>query len=170
MENDQTPPLKQPVPLPPSGAPPPPSSSSTLVPSVTKSLQDLHLTEQKLHEQLVKVQKERETLLMKEEERIEKEKKYLAKEREIWSQMKGNVEELLKISRNKIKLNIGGKIFTTTVDTLTKEPASLFSSMFSGNFVVEPDKDGEIFIDRSYEYFHLILNFLRTGLFPIDGL
>jgi hypothetical protein len=35
--------------------------------------------------------------------------------------------------------------------------------MFSGRFEMKPDSDGEFFIDRDGEYFHVILNFLRDG-------
>ena len=72
----------------------------------------------------------------------------------------------------KIKLNVGGKIFVTTIQTLTKDPDSMLASMFSGRFPMTPDEDGSFFIDRDPKYFRFILNFLRTGeaLFPETSL
>lgn len=35
---------------------------------------------------------------------------------------------------------------------------------------MEPDEDGEIFIDRNYEWFHVILNYLRCGLISVEGM
>jgi hypothetical protein len=62
----------------------------------------------------------------------------------------------------KIKLNVGGKVFATTLSTLLKEKDSFFSLMFSGQYCTDPDEDGEYFIDRSYTHFDKILNYLRT--------
>jgi hypothetical protein len=61
-----------------------------------------------------------------------------------------------------IKLNIGGKIFTTTLSTLTTEKDTFFTSMFSEQFNTKPDKNGEYFIDRNPKHFHLILDYLRN--------
>ena len=66
--------------------------------------------------------------------------------------------------QGKIKLNVGGKIFVTTIQTLTKDPDSMLASMFSGRFPMTPDEDGSFFIDRDPKYFRFILNFLRTGV------
>jgi len=63
----------------------------------------------------------------------------------------------------KVSLDIGGKIFRTTVELLTREE-SFFSSMFSGRVVIDKDPfDDSYFVDRSPEYFPMILEFLRTG-------
>ena len=51
------------------------------------------------------------------------------------------------------KLGVGGQHFTTTVQTLTKDPSSMLAAMFSGKF----------FIDRDGTHFRFILNILRTG-------
>lgn len=61
----------------------------------------------------------------------------------------------------KIKLNVGGQTFASTSSTLSKEN-SLLSAIVSGNFGVEPDEDGCIFVDRDPKYFPHILNYLRT--------
>jgi len=62
-----------------------------------------------------------------------------------------------------VKLNIGGQHFTTSVQTLTKDPNSMLAAMFSGRFDMKPSEDGSFFIDRDGTHFRFILNFLRTG-------
>ena len=62
-----------------------------------------------------------------------------------------------------VKLNVGGQHFTTTVQTLTKDPNSMLAAMFSGRFDMKPSDDGSFFIDRDGTHFRFILNFLRTG-------
>ncbi|XP_021743527.1 FH protein interacting protein FIP2-like isoform X1 [Chenopodium quinoa] len=67
-----------------------------------------------------------------------------------------------------VRLNIGGKKFCTTVDTLTqREPDSMLAAMFSGRYTVCQDSDkGYIFVDRDGEHFRHILNWLRDGMIP----
>ena len=62
-----------------------------------------------------------------------------------------------------VKLNVGGHHFTTTVQTLRKDPNSMLAAMFSGKFDTQPSEDGSFFIDRDGTHFRFILNFLRDG-------
>ena len=62
-----------------------------------------------------------------------------------------------------VKLDVGGQHFTTTVQTLTKDPNSMLAAMFSGKFEMKPSEDGSFFIDGDGTHFRFILNFLRTG-------
>ena len=62
-----------------------------------------------------------------------------------------------------IKLNVGGQYFTTSLETLTKDPGSMLHAMFSGRFDTKPAEDGSYFIDRDGTHFRYILNYLRTG-------
>eukprot|EP01080_Neovahlkampfia_damariscottae_P008902 gene8902-850_t len=71
-------------------------------------------------------------------------------------------KEKKKNIHNKIKLNIGGRVFTTSLETLTHEKETYFSGMFSEQFDLGPDKDGEYFIDRNPMYFDIILDYLRA--------
>lgn len=64
-------------------------------------------------------------------------------------------------SNERVKLNVGGTVFHTNRDTLTNEPMSFFGGMFSGNFDIERDENGEVFIDRDPKHFDCILNHLR---------
>ena len=71
-----------------------------------------------------------------------------------------------------IKLNVGGQHFTTSLQTVTKDPGSMLHAMFSGRFDSKPAEDGSYFIDRDGTHFRYILNYLRTGrlLLPEDKL
>ncbi|KAL2646702.1 hypothetical protein AAZV13_05G072300 [Glycine max] len=67
-----------------------------------------------------------------------------------------------------VRLNIGGKKFCTTTDTLTqREPDSMLAAMFSGRHTLcqDPDK-GYVFVDRDGKHFRHILNWLRDGVVP----
>uniref|UniRef100_A0A1A8JV63 BTB/POZ domain-containing protein KCTD3 n=1 Tax=Nothobranchius kuhntae TaxID=321403 RepID=A0A1A8JV63_NOTKU len=66
-----------------------------------------------------------------------------------------------------IHLNVGGKRFCTSRQTLTWVPDSFFSSLLSGRISTLKDETGAIFIDRDPSLFAPILNFLRTKeLYP----
>ena len=74
-------------------------------------------------------------------------------------QEKSAIEEITK-TLNKvhlsstIKLNVGGKIYKTTLDTLRKDPDSMLCAMFSGRFELKADEeDGAYFIDRDGKLF-----------------
>ena len=62
-----------------------------------------------------------------------------------------------------VKLNVGGSHFTTSLQTLTRDPNSMLAAMFSGRHEVETTEDGSFFIDRDGTYFRFILNYLRNG-------
>jgi len=72
------------------------------------------------------------------------------------------MEDNPHISLN-VKLNVGGSYFTTSVQTLTKDPNTMLAAMFSGKFEMKPCEDGAFFIDRDGTHFRFILNYLRTG-------
>ncbi|XP_022783196.1 uncharacterized protein LOC111323997 [Stylophora pistillata] len=70
-----------------------------------------------------------------------------------------------------IKLNVGGKIYNTTLDTLRKDRDSMLCAMFSGRFELKADPDdGAYFIDRDGKLFRYLLNYLSDGdlLYPDD--
>jgi len=73
-----------------------------------------------------------------------------------------------------IRLNVGGKLFLTTLSTLTaKEPDSMLAKMFAHDNGVlvwqsSVDEHGAYLIDRSPTYFEPILNYLRSGELVID--
>ncbi len=67
-----------------------------------------------------------------------------------------------------IKLNVGGKKFSTTRETLTRQKETFFTSLLSDKFPLITDKDGYIFIDRCGRHFHHILNFLRDSTISLE--
>jgi hypothetical protein len=72
------------------------------------------------------------------------------------------LEDFLTKKDPTIKLNVGGKIFKTKLATLLSVKDSLFYKIFSQN---SDEKTQEIFFDRSYRLFPLILDYLRTKHF-----
>ena len=74
-------------------------------------------------------------------------------------QEKSAIEEFTKTLNevhfaSTIMLNVGGKIYKTTLDTLRKDPDSMLCAMFSGRFELKADeRDGAYFIDRDAKLF-----------------
>lgn len=66
----------------------------------------------------------------------------------------------LSPSSKYVKLNVGGSLHYTTVQTLTKHD-TILKAMFSGRMEVLTDSEGWILIDRSGKHFGTILNYLR---------
>ncbi|XP_048585658.1 BTB/POZ domain-containing protein KCTD3 isoform X2 [Nematostella vectensis] len=69
-----------------------------------------------------------------------------------------------------ITLNVGGKRFSTSKQTLSWIPDSFFSSLMSGRISSLRDETGAIFIDRDPDAFVPILNFMRTKELDPRGL
>jgi len=97
-------------------------------------------------------------------EQLEEREKTLSQGWEDLAKEKSKIECM--IGREPIRLSIGGKTYTTSVETLTKDKDSMLAAMFSGRFPLKPDKDGVHFIDRDGKNFRHILNFLRDDRFP----
>jgi len=62
-----------------------------------------------------------------------------------------------------IKLDVGGKLFLTSLETLQKAPGQL-SARFSGNWRKFRQSDGCHFIDRDPRLFVFILEYIRTKI------
>ncbi|KAH8056200.1 hypothetical protein JL722_7502 [Aureococcus anophagefferens] len=69
-----------------------------------------------------------------------------------------------------VTLNVGGTMFTTSVETLCADADSMLAAMFSGRHALRPADDGSLFIDRDPKHFGLVLNFLRDGPAAVLGL
>lgn len=66
-----------------------------------------------------------------------------------------------------IKLDVGGRIFTTRTSTLT-EQSRFFAALFSDRWANStPLIDGNVFVDASPDLFEHILNYLRRSVPPI---
>ncbi len=72
------------------------------------------------------------------------------------------------MSSDRVILNVGGRRFETTIQTLTTFPNTVLGKMFSsGNrALLRADADGSYFFDRDGEIFAQILNCYRTCKFP----
>ncbi|ELU09512.1 hypothetical protein CAPTEDRAFT_85772, partial [Capitella teleta] len=62
-----------------------------------------------------------------------------------------------------VKLNVGGKWFSTTRPTLFAREGSLFQDMLMMEDHHLENQPGYFFIDRDGELFRFILNYLRSG-------
>ncbi|XP_036404809.1 BTB/POZ domain-containing protein KCTD21-like [Megalops cyprinoides] len=62
-----------------------------------------------------------------------------------------------------VSLNVGGEVYTTTLDTLTRCRDSMLGAMFTGQIPLLRDKRGNFFIDRDGKVFRYILNYLRSN-------
>lgn len=63
-------------------------------------------------------------------------------------------------------LNVGGTLYSTTLETLTRFPDSMLGAMFRAGMPMPPNlnpQGGHYFIDRDGKAFRHILNFLRLG-------
>lgn len=103
---------------------------------------------------------------------LKEERQTIERDRLQVEKLKEVVELNLERFKDRVKLNVGGVKFETTLSTLQRQPSSLLATMFSGieGFEVTPDDEGYVFIDRSGEHFGTILDLLRTGelALPVD--
>lgn len=96
---------------------------------------------------------------------LREEKAALTRERAEVEKLKEVVQLNLERFNGRVKLNVGGALFETTLSTLQRYPDSMLGAMFSGRdgIHVPTDEQGYVFIDRDPTHFKAILNFLRTG-------
>eukprot|EP01098_Paradermamoeba_levis_P002290 TRINITY_DN1268_c0_g2_i2.p1 TRINITY_DN1268_c0_g2~~TRINITY_DN1268_c0_g2_i2.p1 ORF type:complete len:256 (-),score=67.55 TRINITY_DN1268_c0_g2_i2:166-933(-) len=99
---------------------------------------------------------------------LEEKAKKLKTDRKKLEQEKETIKGVIITQEGMVKLNIGGKYFCTSKDTLTKDPNSMLAVMFSGRFKLI-NHDGCYFIDRDGTYFRHILNYLRGCEFSIPS-
>ncbi|XP_057669542.1 BTB/POZ domain-containing protein KCTD3 [Diorhabda carinulata] len=69
-----------------------------------------------------------------------------------------------------LHLNVGGKIFSTSRQTLSLIPDTFFTALLSGRISSLRDEKGAIFIDRDPKLFSIILNYLRTREVDLQGI
>ena len=119
------------------------------------------------------MRKENEELQRKKDkvqQRIQKERVTLQQEKDTFQHEKTKLQEEIrrmsevnKIQESRIKLDVGGHVYTTSMLTLTKDQESMLALMFSGRHYVKKEEDGSYFIDRDGTHFRHILNYLRDG-------
>jgi uncharacterized protein YjbI with pentapeptide repeats len=67
-----------------------------------------------------------------------------------------------------VTVDVGGRLFKTTLTTLRKYPSSLLGMLFSPRFQLRKQSDGSVFLDRDGDAFALLLAWLRNDLVPTD--
>jgi hypothetical protein len=67
----------------------------------------------------------------------------------------------------RVELNIGGRRFETSVQTLRRVPHTFFDAYFSGRYAQDVCADGSIFVDRDGEHFGHILEYMRDGVVSV---
>ncbi|KAL6062240.1 BTB/POZ domain-containing protein kctd14 [Balamuthia mandrillaris] len=95
----------------------------------------------------------------------EKAEQDMAKLEEQRRRLHAEVEELQRLKQpwksGRVRLDVGGKTFTTSQSTLTRFPDSLLGKMFSGRHPLDQDEEGRVFLDRDGKLFAYVLDFLR---------
>ena len=66
-------------------------------------------------------------------------------------------------ANNIVILNVGGKVFTTTRETLVSEMDSFLAQMLDGRSPAVRDENWFYFIDHDPDTFSAVLEFLRSG-------
>jgi hypothetical protein len=96
---------------------------------------------------------------------MQEEKQKLELERLLWESQQKMATQLITPNKQ-IKLNIGGEVFFTSIETLRKYPNCTLCLIFTSHYFcsLPPEQQEKgYFIDRDAKHFRLILNFLRTG-------
>jgi hypothetical protein len=123
-----------------------------------KSVSDIHKEYKELLQKMAVVSKQYEESMS-----------LLEEKQKAWAIMEDKMEKNAATVKNKIRLEVGGKVFTTTKSVLLRLENTYFHAMLSSG-KWKPDEDGVYFIDRSPKHFDRILEYLRTGEFSIAGL
>lgn len=77
-----------------------------------------------------------------------------------WKRLDPVIDSIVDSQNEIVKLNVGGKRFSTSVSTLKKVKGSFFEKLLSSGKV---DYNEEIFFDRSPQVFPYLLDYLRTN-------
>ncbi len=129
-----------------------------------KRLKDVGQMIQKL-EKKSNILREDENKVKDKSEKVKSDQEKLEKE---WQKLEEEIqrmEEINKIQQSRVKLDIGGNVYTTSILTLTNDSNSMLAAMFSGRHSLKQETDGSYFIDRDGTHFRYILNYLRDGGF-----
>lgn len=144
--------------------------------SVHKQMKDLLESFNKREEQLKtlteKLKSDRAEFDQEMASRREKAEAKFAKEhlefeikKEKFEMERRRMKKVFNFQSSKVKLDVGGHLFSTSLTTLKRDPDSMLAVMFSGRHELLQE-DGTFFLDRDGTYFRHILNFLRDGFQP----
>lgn len=119
-------------------------------------------------ERIIQLEREWMQAMGEEREKFKREVEKFEKEKEEWNAVSKKLTDTQMDTR--IKLDVGGQIFATSLQTLTAKKGTYFEAMFSGRWDLKKQEDGTYFIDRDPLAFRHILNFLRGDPIPLDVL
>ena len=76
---------------------------------------------------------------------------------------KEQIKKIFKFESEDVKLEVGGKPMTVSLETLQTVEGSTLGKMFSGKHEVKKNNKGEIVLDRDFDTFNLMINYLRNN-------
>ncbi|KAK2197435.1 bifunctional Kelch-type beta propeller/Kelch repeat type 1/SKP1-BTB-POZ domain superfamily/Potassium channel tetramerization-type BTB domain/BTB-POZ domain [Babesia duncani] len=129
-----------------------------------------------LSNQLKQIHQEREETrrrIKQEQDSLAHQRQQFENYRQLELQKLKNRLELLELDMQKVNdsqiatqtmidINVGGVVFETSRHVLMRQPESFLAALISGRHEVGRDRQGRIFLDRDYELFRVILNYLRN--------
>ena len=80
-----------------------------------------------------------------------------------WNSIVNKIECTVEKAPQRVKLDIGGKLFSASIGTLMAIPNTYFYGLVANSDKFKPLDDGTYFIDRNPLVFDRILDYLRTG-------
>ncbi|KAL5010201.1 hypothetical protein ScPMuIL_012506 [Solemya velum] len=170
------------------------SVTQTLEEYVTERIDEIHTIHREVGEERAILEtmkrelEKRSCLLEKKEKELKERQSRLRRDRDYyntkhrkekveicrqWQQLKDEIsrmEEMHELQKGRVRLDVGGNVYTTSRLTLTRDSESMLAAMFSGRHEVVTEKDGTVFIDRDGTHFRYILNYLRDGGLSVDAL
>jgi len=100
----------------------------------------------------------RSQLLREKEAELSLAQKAFEEQKTKWDEEK---DKIANLTTRRVKLDVGGVFFTTSLHTLTRSKGSMLESMFGGRWKLEKDENDRVFIDRNGKYFQFVLDYLR---------
>jgi hypothetical protein len=117
-------------------------------------------------EHIIQLEREWMQAISEEREKLKRDVEKFEKEKAEWNALQKKLNDTQLDTR--IKLDVGGQIFATSLQTLTSKKGTYFEAMFSGRWDLKKQDDGTYFIDRDPFVFRHILNFLRGDPIPLE--
>ncbi|KAI9013424.1 hypothetical protein CLU79DRAFT_397156 [Phycomyces nitens] len=137
---------------------------------------NFEVTKAEFHEKMEDAYTNMAFVLLERRDRLLKQKMKFSKEAQTDTQGRQKIKlividrllfvETIRFHSEKVRLNVGGGIFETSLGTLRRDQDSLLATMFSGKHVLTPGADGSYFLDRDPSHFRLVLNYLRDLRIP----
>ena len=126
-----------------------------------------------VREEMQEALRERNRALEELREALRERSRALERREEKIRLMHARVAQAAHQARGRINLDVGGRVFGFTTDTLAKYPESYFGRLVSGRWELEGKKRGAdevetMFIERSYRPFKYIADFLMYDRLDVE--